>query len=151
MLLRFATAAWVGAASLFIVCAALEATCPDLDSLAKNTLILLHFPWYYLFGFALLAVALASALVCWTTATQQRRLLLILVVVLAAALLLMAGDYFFIYRPMVGMLDQPAEARPASFQRYHTLSMTINACGSVLWLAAALLACWARSSNQTKR
>ncbi|HID23294.1 MAG TPA: hypothetical protein EYP14_12950, partial [Planctomycetaceae bacterium] len=141
MLLRFATAAWVGAASLFIVCAALEATCPDLDSLAKNTLILLHFPWYYAFGFVSLGLALASGLVCWSADGRTRRRLTVLSLVLAAALLLMIADYVFIYQPMVGMLDQPAEARPSAFQRYHDLSMTISACGSLLWLTAAGLAC----------
>ena len=50
---RLALAAWVGAASLFVVTAIQEARSTEFDSITKNALAALRFPAYYAFGFAL--------------------------------------------------------------------------------------------------
>ena len=59
---RFCTAAWVGAAALFVVTALREVRSSPFDPAAKDTLALLRFPAYYAFGFTLVGLALAGAL-----------------------------------------------------------------------------------------
>ena len=48
---RLASAAWVGAAMLFVITAVREVRHPGFDSSTKDTLALLRFPAYYAFGF----------------------------------------------------------------------------------------------------
>ncbi len=145
-LTRLASAGWVGAAALFVVCAEKEATCPDLDSVAKGVLILLHFPWYYAFGFVLLTTAWLGSLGVLLAGLRTKRWLAVCVL-LSVSLLVMLGDYFFIFRPMVEMLAQPAAARPSQFEQYHDWSIWVNAGGFLLWLAAAVLAAWPESTR----
>ena len=57
---RLASAAWVGAAVLFVIIAVREVRHPGFDSAAKDTLALLRFPAYYASGFLVVSVALAA-------------------------------------------------------------------------------------------
>ena len=137
---RFALAAWVGAAALFVITSVIEVR--SFDSTTRATLALLRFPAYYACGFALIATALITGLAACTDAARTRRATKTAMGLIALALLLMYIDYVWIYRPMVGMIEIPQAARPAGFQDYHKASMYINAVDVGCCMIAALLLCW---------
>ncbi len=143
---RFAVAAWVGAAVLFVVTSLMEVLSPELDSTTKTALALLRFPAYYACGFVLLITALIGGLVTCRTSDAVGRATKIAVGLLTVALLLMLADYIWIYGPIVSMIEIPQAARPANFQDYHKASMYINTADVGLCFVAALLLC--RPTNQ---
>jgi len=57
---RFALAAWVGAALIFVVTAIQEVRYPGFDSETKSAVATIRFPTYYVFGFGLVIVGLVS-------------------------------------------------------------------------------------------
>jgi hypothetical protein len=144
---RFAVAAWVGAAALFVYETLLQIRSPELDSTTKSVLALLGFPAYYEFGFGLVLAALLAGLIArghFAVRPWQMRLYLGLLIL---ALALMVCDYVFIYRPLEKMTADVTQARPASFQTYHTASEWINAVHIGLCLLAALLIAWPNRSQ----
>ncbi len=69
---RLASAAWAGAAVLFVITALREVRHPGFDSATKDTLALLRFPAYYAFGFILISVALAGAVLALGRSRPER-------------------------------------------------------------------------------
>jgi hypothetical protein len=138
---RFASAAWVGAALLFVVTAVREVLHPGFDSATKDELALLRFPAYYACGFTLVTCALLGALAA-ASGPSGRRPLGIAALVLALVLVLLTGDFLAVYRPMVAMLTPPGQAHAAEFRTYHRLSMWLNVAHVGLCAFAALLLCW---------
>ena len=141
-ILRFAIAAWVGAAVLFVVISVREVGFPRFDSETKSELALLRFPAYYACGFTLVATALISGLIASIRSAGRRPRLSICLGLLATALLIMLIDYVWIYSPLREMTKLVSAARPASFATYHSLSTWVNAVDISICLAAALLVCW---------
>jgi len=120
-LARVLLAAWVGAATLFVVNGVRLVTSPHFDSIARDEMTLIRFPSYYLFGF----VAVVVSLICLMLVRGfPRRLVASLTVVV---LLLMIGDYFAVYRPLEQMISPPGQPRTSQFASYHRASMMINA------------------------
>ncbi len=119
---RYALAAWVGAAVLFVLTSVAEVRSPELDSATKSTLALLRFPYYYAVGFTLVPVAMiCEVLGCSIRYSRHQRLIISLV---CLTLLLMLIDYFLIYQPLAEMTRQ--NSRPPNFIAYHHYSRWIN-------------------------
>jgi hypothetical protein len=147
---RLASAAWVGAAVLFVVTALREVRHPGFDSATKDTLALLRFPAYYAFGFILISVALAGAVLALAgRARAERRRIVGAAWLLGLVLLLMVVDFVAIYLPIVGLLTPVGRARPAEFIGYHRASIAINVCGVALCGLAAALLCWQSPRDET--
>ncbi len=140
---RLASAAWVGAAVLFVIIAVREVRHPGFDSATKDTLALLRFPAYYAGGFVLISAALAGTFVALLGRTKgQRRSVLAAAWLLLLVLVLLVADYFAIYLPIVGMIVPVGRARSEAFDAYHRASMIINFCDVALCAIAAVLLCW---------
>jgi glucan phosphoethanolaminetransferase (alkaline phosphatase superfamily) len=138
---RFASAAWVGAAVLFVITAVREVRHPLFDSATKDTLALLRFSAYYAFGFVLVSVALGATILALFGRPKRRRIVAA-AWLLVLTLVLMAADFVAIYLPIVGMITPVGRARLAEFEGYHRASMIINASDVALCAIAALLLCW---------
>jgi hypothetical protein len=146
-LARFASAAWVGAAVLFVAIAVREVRYPEFDSATKDTLALLRFPAYYVFGFILAGGALVGAVLAFlrTRSTEicgEKRRLVAAAGLLAISLALMIADFYAVYRPMAAMITPPGRARSAEFRTYHRASVWLNTADVALCALAAVLLCW---------
>lgn len=139
---RLTLAAWVGAATLFVVTGIREVTSagPHVNnSVVKDELVGIRFPAYYAFGFALVGVSLLCTFGLPASISLKRRRWIM--ALLAAALLLMIADYFWIYEPLLEMITPPGKARSMEFVSYHEASKYINAVDVGLCLVAAVLVC----------
>jgi hypothetical protein len=140
---RFASAAWVGAATLFVMTAVREVGHPAFDAATKDTLALLRFPAYYACGFVAVSAALGGAVVALVGRQKgQRRKIVAAAWLLALALVLMVADFFAVYLPIAGMITPAGRARLAEFAGYHRASIAINVCDVAFCAIAAALLCW---------
>lgn len=139
LIARMCLFAWVGAAVLFVVTSVAEQR-HDFDSLTRNALAALRFPYYYQFGFAFLGTGFVCSLLAWNHAAVGRIRLILSLLLMLGALCIMIGDYIVVYRPLLAMMSQ--ETKPADFTRLHELSKQLNAAGLGLALLAGLLIGW---------
>ena len=139
---RFSLAAWVGAASLFVVTGIQEVRSPEFDSVTKSALATLRFPSYYAFGFGLVSVALLTAVIAARHRLLSRWRAWAVPSLVIIVFVMMVIDYVWVYRPLAVMNAAVTEARPASFEAYHNASMYMNAAHVGLCLSAALILCW---------
>ncbi|HET6425087.1 MAG TPA: hypothetical protein VFG20_15480 [Planctomycetaceae bacterium] len=142
---RFCTAAWIGAAVLFVIVGVREVITPDFSSEVRDRLVAIRFPAYYIAGATLTGMAfLASAVAAMQSSSRGIRLAL---AALAIAGALMAFDYVRIYSPLVAMITPPGQPRTAAFVTLHKSSMRINTAH----LAACLVAAIALSATDGRR
>lgn len=129
---RFATSAWVGAATLFVITSVVEVTDPRLDSTVRDVLVAVRFPAFYATGAVLLGTAWLATLIGrrWFSA-----------VLLTITLGLMAVDYVAVYQPLVELVTPPGKPRTEAFQTYHRWSEGLNGVELLLSLVAALTLC----------
>jgi hypothetical protein len=139
---RLAAAAWVGAATLFVVTAVREVTFPGFDSATKDQLALLRFPAYYVCGFALVGVACLGAVVASLGSRPRPKKVAVAAGLLAVTLILMAGDFVAVYRPMAAMITPPGGTHVSEFRDYHRASVWLNVGHVGLCAVAAALLCW---------
>lgn len=140
---RFALAAWVGAAGLFVVTSVHEQRSPAFDSTIREQLALIRFPAYYLFGFSLVGAAAVSGTIAVRHPAVSWKRMLACLALIAAALAAMTVDYFAVYRPLAEAISPPGEkARDATFKSYHTASRRINELHVTLCFLAAVTVCW---------
>src|SRR4051812_20906250 len=90
---RLASAAWAGAATLFVATAIREVTYAGFDSSTKDALAALRFPPYYAFGFALTTIALVGGVMAAADRQSAHRGVRTAVMLLGLALVLMIVDY----------------------------------------------------------
>lgn len=140
-LARFALAAWVGAAALFVVTGIREVRAPELDSYVRDVLVGVRFPAYYAFGFALVGLGFFATLAAGCFAPQKRGRLFLLAGLVLSALALMIGDYLCIYRPLLTMISPPGQTRPAAFMDYHEASKWVNLASVSLCALVAMILC----------
>lgn len=109
-LARVASAAWIGAATLFVIVAMQQAAYLEqkprgisnhLKALLMDDLALLRFPAYYVVGGALIGAAILSLLLIGRRGYLKLSRWLIALGCLTAAAGLMAYDYRMVYRPLV--------------------------------------------------
>ncbi|MEZ6045127.1 MAG: hypothetical protein R3C11_06010 [Planctomycetaceae bacterium] len=139
MLSRFFLSAWVGAAAIFVVTSIVEQTSEEFDSLVRDQLALMRFPYYYLFGFILLGGSLGTLLL-----TDRSKFWIrwwISVGLLVVTLVIVLIDYFAIYMPLQNMISPPGTARTPEFESYHNYSKYINELHVTLALITALILC----------
>ncbi len=139
---RFAAAAWVGAALLFVVTAVREVRNPAFDSATKDALALLRFPAYYVFGFTLVTLAFVAGLGSYCLRPRGRGRICLAAGLLAMALVVMGIDFVSVYRPMAGMITPPGRAHLAEFRTYHRASEWLNVGHVGLCALAAVFLCW---------
>lgn len=142
---RLAAAAWVGAATLFVVTAVREVVFPGFDSATKDQLALLRFPAYYVCGFALVGIAFLGALAAGLGSRPRPKKVAVAAGLLALTLALMAADFVAVYRPIAEMITPPGRVRVAEFRDYHRASVWLNVGHVGLCAAAAVLLCWPSS------
>lgn len=139
---RFASAAWVGAAVLFVINGVQQTTSGKFESITTDQLVLLRFPTYYLMGFILVGLSLLGSVLSRTEVSpRQRRMLIVL---FGLSLIIMLFDYLVIYLPLAEMITPPGKARPQGFQTLHKWSMRVNSFDLLLVLIGSLTACWPR-------
>ncbi|HET6325683.1 MAG TPA: hypothetical protein VFG04_13470 [Planctomycetaceae bacterium] len=149
---RLASAAWVGAAVLFVITALREVRHPLFDSATKDTLALLRFPAYYACGLILLVTALAGTLAGLLGRKKgERRSIVAAAWLLGLAVVVMIADFVVIYLPIVGMISPVGRARSAEFASYHRASILVNVCDVVVCGIAAALLCWQNPQNDNSR
>ena len=141
-LARFATSAWLGAASLFVVVSVLEVTNPAFDAITKDTLVALRFPMFYLFGASLVGVGWVGTLLAGNGAGLSRGRRRAALLLLALVLTLMAIDYLWIYQPLLQLVVPPGQTKPASFAQYHEASKRLNLVNLLVCFVAVLLLNW---------
>lgn len=146
---RFASAAWVGAAVLFVINGVQQTTSGKFESMTTDQLVLLRFPAYYLMGFILVGLSLLGTVLSGTEISlRQRRMLIVL---FGLSLVIMLFDYLVVYLPLAEMITPPGRARPQGFQTLHKWSMRVNSFDLLLVLIGSLTACWPRRGVQDAR
>ena len=136
---KFCISAWVGAAVLFVVVGILEVTRGGFDSTTKDSLVVIRFPAFYIFGFALVTAGWVGVFVAGCTYEICAKKRGILLGLLSLALILMVVDYIWIFRPLAQMVTPPGQSKPAHFTTYHEASKWINlaglfVCSLAIWL-----------------
>lgn len=150
LLTRLVLPAWVGAGALFVLTGVHEVRSPHIDSITRDRLVLVRFPGYYGFGFALTGMAAVCAGAASTGTggaaggglSVSRRRILAVGGLSLISLLMLAGDWFWVYSPLTEMIDPPGQPRTMRFQTLHHASMYLNSVQLGLCLVAAVLACW---------
>lgn len=138
---KFALAAWVGAAALFVVTGIREVRTSEFDSMTRDLLVGIRFPAYYVFGFSLVGLAWLAITLGLFSARQNRRWLVGFSVAVLFVLGLMLADYVWIYLPLVEMITPPGQSRPAEFVGYHEASKWLNFASVSLTAVIALILC----------
>lgn len=138
--LRFSLCSWVGAATLFVVTGVREVTMTDFDAATKNVLAVTRFPAYYVFGFTLVAISVASALGLILSNPQARRRKLVLLALVSFSLIVMGLDYQFIYQPLEAMMLEPEGRLDPEFFTYHQWSKYVNCISVGTCLIASFVA-----------
>ena len=145
---RLSLAAWVGAAMLFVITSVEEQRSPAFDSVIRDQLATLRFPWYYIFG----TICLSSALVCsafgalLSTGFIRKRLLATsLLTILSSGIAL--ADYAYVYSPLQHLIEPPGKSRTQDFIVLHERSRLINEIHLGLALLAAVVICIPESQS----
>ncbi len=141
-LARTAITAWIGAAVLFVVVGVSEVIHADFSSEIRDQLVVIRFPWFYRFGFALISLSLVCTVLTASGPEFSGRRKLIAAGLLLAALLLMTAEYFLVYVRLAEMVTPPGKPRTQEFQAYHKTSMYANFAGLALCGTAMGLLTW---------
>ena len=139
---RFASAAWVGAAVLFVVNGVQQVTSGKFESMITDQLVLLRFPSYFVMGFACVGAAFIGTAITGEMLSLRRRGAIL--GLLGLALVLMLFDYLVIYSPLAAMIDPPGQPRPDGFRKLHHWSMIVNSIDVGLVMMGAFLLSWPR-------
>lgn len=142
---RFTLAAWIGAAALFVVTGVREVTTTDpilANSPVRDALVAVRFPAYYLFGFALVGLALLGLLAAYRLMEGSRTRYFICLALVAAGYALMFVDYFTIYVPLLEMVTPAGKAKSSEFTALHEASKRINILDLSLLLIAGMWLSW---------
>ncbi|GAB4143519.1 MAG: hypothetical protein Tsb009_14680 [Planctomycetaceae bacterium] len=150
-LARFCLAAWIGAASLFVVTGVREVTTtnPILNnSPVKDALVAVRFPAYYAFGFTLTILAGIGIAISATRLQLSRKRFVASFSLVLISLALMTCDYVWIYSPLLEMVTPAGNPKPAEFVQYHEASKHINMTQLSLLFVASMVICWPTASSK---
>jgi hypothetical protein len=145
---RFLTAAWVGAALMFVVQTVRLIVSKRFESVTLDVLAVLRFPIYYRMGFWMVGAALLCTLLALGGALSLRRRL-IAAGLLAASLGVMTYDFRNIYLPMAALVTPPGQARTAEFRALHVRSERINTLHVGLACLAGFVLLWPGAATQS--
>ncbi|MEZ5939974.1 MAG: hypothetical protein R3C18_01195 [Planctomycetaceae bacterium] len=143
---RFAFSSWVGAAILFVVVGIREITFEGFESPIRDQLVLLRFPAYYAFGFALVGSGLVSLLLATflgesnksCSALKSCGCMRLPIIVALLTLIIMVVDYMWIYLPLESLITPPGSPRTPQFISLHKASMYIN----MVHVGLAMVVAW---------
>jgi hypothetical protein len=138
-LLRFSLCAWVGAATLFVITGIREVTSLQFEPTTKNHLAAIRFPAFYFVGILLVGIAILCA-VALRGRFESRNRATMIVVILVTVVLLMVGDWFFVFNPLLDLMELPGAREKPEFTTYHNWSKYLNFASIVLCLFTAVLA-----------
>jgi len=141
-LARFCTAAWIGAAVLFVVVGVREVTSPHFTSEIKDHLAVIRFPAFYVCGAVLIGGAWLGTLAAAGHPQLSRRRQRIAAVLLALALVEFGADYQWIYCPMEALITPAGKPRTEEFTKLHHWSTRVNLVNLIVCLVAAGALCW---------
>ena len=102
-----------------------------------RSLVALRFPVFYLFGFTLVGVGLATSLLLTRCQSRRLRALRWIAGLCGASLALMLFDYLRVYRPLEEMVLSPKFVIPPEFFSIHQWSKWLNLITALLCLTAA--------------
>lgn len=147
---RFAFSSWVGAALLFVVTGVLEVTHTGFESVTRDQLVLLRFPAYYAFAFALIGSGLMTLLLAAWLGDSKSDCSRVSpcgctrfpIIVAMATLILIGIDYVTIYLPLAALITPPGTPRTPQFITLHKSSMYINMVHVGLAAIVAARLCW---------
>lgn len=145
-LARLAVSAWVGAATLFVIVGVSEVTTADFDSVIRDRLVVVRFPWYYAAGFTLVAVGTVGTALARGHAQLSHRRWICALGLLVLGLAGMTADYVAIYRPLEQMVTPPGKPRMQEFVTLHEWSARVNGVNLLLCAAAAGVLTWPRTT-----
>ncbi len=137
LIARVVTAAWVGAAVLFVITSVREVSHPEIDTATRNLLPGIRFPAYYATGIILMGAGLLSASLAAGHPQLSRWRRRTTVALLSLAFVCMCVDYVWIYSPLLAVLSAESMVKPSEFVGYHRASEMINGFELVLVLVAA--------------
>ncbi len=150
MLVRLALGFWVGGAVLFVITSVAEQTSPLFDSVARDRLATIRFPFYYLFCWICLGTALLSSILGYVCSLGcLRRRLSATAVLVVISLGIAVADYFWVYRPLQALIIPPGEARTQQFLTLHDRSRHINELHLTIALVAAVVICLPEKAQAT--
>lgn len=141
-------AAWVGGAVLFVVTSVVEQSGPNFDNVIRDQLAVMRFPFYYGFGFVLIAVGLVAGLVARGHAAVSKKAAVTFLICTVLALIMMVVDYLWIYQPLAQLITPAGSVRTSDFVTYHNASKYINMVNLTLCLIAAIAICLPARSAQ---
>jgi hypothetical protein len=144
---RFSIAAWVGGAALFVMTSIIEQSGPNFDSVIRDHLALMRFPFYYGFGFSLVGVSLLAGGAAVGHPAVGRKSATTFLICTSLAMILMLVDYVWIYQPLIELITPAGTVKTADFITYHKASKYINEIDLTLCLVAALAICWPTASQ----
>ena len=148
-LARFCTAAWIGAATLFVIVGIREVTFEGFDMRTRDMLVAVRFPAFYACGSLLVCVAWLGTVVARSSGLIAKRQATIALGLLSGVLLLMALDYLWIFQPLLKLVNPPGTAKTNAFVQYHQASKWINLAGLTLSIAAAACVSWPSRIEKT--
>jgi hypothetical protein len=138
---RFCSAAWIGAATLFVIVGVSEVS-GGFDSTTKDQLVALRFPAFYVCGTVLLGLGWLGTWLSGPSTLLPSRRRSIAMIAFAMILGLMAIDYVFIYLPLIGMVTPPGQVKPSGFANYHQASKYINLVELVFCVLIVVMTTW---------
>ncbi len=136
---KFCSAAWFGAAALFVIAGIREVRSPELDSAARDAVVLLRFPCYYVAGFGLVTISILG-LVVSQMAGFRSRIGKVALILLVLSLTGMVADYVWVYMPLEEHIRTQGP-RDARFTELHEASKWMNLANVSLCTLASWLLC----------
>lgn len=150
LLVRLALGCWVGGAVLFVITSVAEQTSPMFDSRTRDQLATIRFPYYYLYCWICLGIALAAALSGAIFASQPlRRRLSVTAILTLISLGIAIADYHWVYKPLQALIIPPGEVRSQEFLALHNRSRHINELHLTIALVAAIMICLPEKASST--
>ncbi|MCH2210650.1 MAG: hypothetical protein MK110_05075 [Fuerstiella sp.] len=136
VVMRLALGFWIGAAVLFIITSIAEQKFPAFDSMLRDQLATIRFPFYYAFGISCCTAAIAAGVIC----RNLSRHLQIAMLLTTLAAVVFALDYWFVYRLLQELIIPAGSPRTEQFEKLHTWSRNVNSVHLLLVLIAAVQA-----------
>lgn len=135
---------WVGGAILFVLTSVAEQKHPQFDSLIRDQLATIRFPYYYVFGCCCLGTAVAgSAVAAVLNRGCLRKRMFAALVFVSLSSVVAAVDYTQVYVPLQQLITPPGKPRAEPmFSTLHNRSRWINEVHLSLALIAAVIVCW---------
>jgi hypothetical protein len=146
-LARWTVPAWVGAAVLFVIVGVREVTAGEFDSVIRDRLVLLRFPWFYACGFTLVALGWLGTAMAGGHPQLARRGRWLALGLLTLALVGMTADYLAIYQPLERLVTPPGQPRTEQFATLHRWSTRVNGLNLLLCGVAAGVLTWPRTAS----